>query len=170
MFHLPLTLYILFQGEHTLRIEAKDHGSHPHTSHTDVTILVDASDPVGLHNDFLLGLGRNGGLVSGGEINLLGTETMVIVYIVVGVTFVSLSLIIAVFVVCRRVRSPQERHQRQWQCRPHQRRFLGDETKVNGFVEVNENTKERFQESSNGYKSTGKGTNAPYTGWAIGFY
>ncbi|KAM7534934.1 hypothetical protein Aperf_G00000090835 [Anoplocephala perfoliata] len=142
-----------------------DHGTHPQTSHTDVTILVDASDPVGLHNDFLLGLGPNDGLVGSGEISLLGTEAMVIIYIVVGVIFVSLSLLVTVFIVCRRVRSRQERQQRQWRCRQRQRRFQADGSKVNGFVEVNENTKESFQQSSSEYKPPGKSTNASYIGW-----
>ncbi|VDM23810.1 unnamed protein product, partial [Hydatigera taeniaeformis] len=148
---------------HTLRIEARDHGIRPQASQTDVVLIVDASPPVGLHNDFLLGLGPNDGLVSGvggpGSslgMSLLGTETMVIVYVISGVVFVSLSLLVAIIVFCRRLRARQSRLQRHWQRRQQQGQWQSSESKVNGFVEVNANTRESFQKTLNGYKPEGK--------------
>lgn len=152
-----------FQGTHTLRIEARDHGTRPQASQTEVTILVDDSEPVGLHNDFLLGLGPNDGLIGEGGnslgLNLLGSDTMVIVYVIVGVVFVSLSFLITAIIFCRRLKSRQERHRRHWH---YQRRhdnsnqWRGNEAKVNGFVEVNSNTREDFLKHLNGYKQSGK--------------
>ncbi|VDO04843.1 unnamed protein product [Rodentolepis nana] len=147
-------------GTHTLRIEAKDGGAHPQISHTDVVIFVDASAPVGLHNDFLLGLGPNDGPVgglgdngSGLGLGLIGTETMVIVYIAVGVTFIILSLLIAGFIFCRRVKSRHGRYPRRLHRGGHPRHYQPNGTKMNGFVEVNENTAENFHKPLNGYKS-----------------
>ncbi|KAM3181719.1 hypothetical protein ACTXT7_013810 [Hymenolepis weldensis] len=146
-------------GTHTLRIEARDHGARPQISHTDIVILVDASVPVGLHNDFLLGLRPSDGLVGGfgsstNSLGLsLGTETMVIVYIIVGLTFIALSLLIAVFIFCRRMKSRRERHQMYLQHRGHQRHCRTNGAKMNGFVEANENTGENFQKPLNGCKS-----------------
>nr|CDS27601.1 protocadherin 1 [Hymenolepis microstoma] len=148
------------KGTHTLRIEAKDGGVRPQISHTDVVIFVDASAPVGLHNDFLLGLGPNDGPVGdfGDNVNglglgLLGTETMVIVYIVVGVTFLILSFLIAAFIFCRRVKSRHGRYPRHLHRGGHPRHYQGNGTKMNGFVEVNENTVENYHKPLNGYKS-----------------
>ncbi|CDI97707.1 protocadherin 1 [Echinococcus multilocularis] len=148
-------------GTHTLRIEARDHGIRPQTSQTDVVVIVDASAPVGLHNDFLLGLGPNDRLIDGvgGARNslgmsLLGTETMVVVYVIAGVVFVTLSLLIAIIVFCRRLRTRRDRLQRHWQRRQQQGQWQSSESKVNGFVEVNANTRECFQKTLNGYKPT----------------
>lgn len=155
-------MIFIFQGTYTLRIEARDHGARPQISHTDIVILVDASAPVGLDNDFLLGLRPNDGLVGGfgSSANSLGlsfgTETMVIVYIIVGLTFIALSLLIAVFIFCRRIKSRHERHQMYVQYRRNRRHCQTNGAKINGFVEANENTGENFQKPSNGYKPAGK--------------
>ncbi|VDD77530.1 unnamed protein product [Mesocestoides corti] len=119
------------QGKYTLRIEAKDHGTKPLASVTDVHIFVDDSPPVGLHNDFLLGLGseETRGAVSGsvgGIFDGLEAETMVVVYIVAGICFVCLSLLIAGAIFCRRLRTRMDP-------RGGGRR----RQKINGFIEAN---------------------------------
>ncbi|VUZ38562.1 unnamed protein product, partial [Hymenolepis diminuta] len=77
---------------------------------------------------------------------------MVIVYIIVSLTFIALSLLIAVFIFCRRMKSRRERRQMYVQYRRHQRHYQTNGAKMNGFVEANENTGENFQKPLNGHK------------------
>ncbi len=141
----------LFQGKYTLRIEARDHGLKPQSTLTEVHIHVDESQPLGLHNDFLLGLGADGGRgvtggTSGGLFGGLEGEKLVVIYIVAGICFVCLSLLIAGIIFCRRMR-PAGR-----------RRTSGGRpmlNKSNGFVEANSNAHDAGRMGSSGcYQNT----------------
>lgn len=90
---------------------SSDHGNPALSSTTIVHILVDDSEPVGLHNDFLMGLGadseaagQSGG--AGPMARLFGVDMdrLVMICVVIGISLVCFSILVATAIFFRRLR------------------------------------------------------------------